>query len=539
LAAVIVLLALTTGIGAWASHEYWIHPLPTFRQLTFRRGVLLNARFTPDGATVFYSATWDGEPPQIFSIRADGTESQPLGLPPARLLSVSARGELAILLTRPGDVSARASGTLARVTPGGGVREVLENVFSADWSPDGNELAVVRRVGDETPLEYPIGHVLKRSVNVTVPVRVSPDGDRVAFMGEDGIAAIDREGRETRLFGRDCGGIAWSASGDALWASASSVEGAPHQIWLARGPGRAREVYRVAGGVGLLHDASKDGRLLFHHGFERVGVLARARGDAIEHDLSVFQYSVPTYMSPNGARVLVADLQSATTFVRAKDGGPPVRLAEGWGIDVSADGKRALVLGPRDPPKLTLTPIGAGERIPVPIDTFVHTGPTWFSGADRVLITATEAGKRERTYVIDLPNGKPRPITPEGTIAFRETEQDGFVVGRATDGSLAWYSVAAGTPRAISARLPQGFEVIRASRDGRFLLVYEDGPVPIHVERLDLVTGERSPWKTLKPDDPAGIAYMSRVVVTPDEQAYAYQYGRFLQDLYLVTGLNP
>jgi hypothetical protein len=501
--------------------------------------VILGARFTPDGATVFYSATWDGQPPQIFSIRADGTESQSLGLPPARLLSVSARGELAILLTRPGDVSARGSGTLARVMPGGAVRETLENVFSADWSPDGNELAVVRRVGDEVRLEYPIGTVLNHDVNESVPVRVSPQGDRVAYLGANGITAIDRGGHETHFFNHYCTGIAWSPSGDALWASASWNEGTGNQIWLAREAGRAREVYRLAGGVGSLHDASKDGRLLVHHGFERVGVLARARGDPIEHDLSVFQYSVPMYLSPDGARVLVGDLPSGITFVRDQPGRPPVRLADGWGSDVSSDGKRALVLSRHDPPKLTVTPIGAGDAIPVPIDAFVHTGPAWFSGDDRVLITATEAGKRDRTYVIQLPNGKPRPITPEGTIAFRETEHDGSVIGRATDGSLAWYSLASSTPRAISANLRQEFKVVRASRDGRFLFVYEDGPVPIQVERLDLATGERSPWKTLKPDDPAGIAYMDNVFVTPDEQAYAYQYGRFLQDLYLVTGLRP
>ena len=32
---------------------------------------------------------------------------------------------------------------------------------------------------------------------------------------------------------------------------------------------------------------------------------------------------------------------------------------------------------------------------------------------------------------------------------------------------------------------------------------------------------------------------MDNVFISPDEQAYASQYGRFLQDLYLVTGLRP
>ena len=38
------------------------------------------------------------------------------------------------------------SGTLATSPLGGGApREMLENVFDADWSPDGNELAVIDR----------------------------------------------------------------------------------------------------------------------------------------------------------------------------------------------------------------------------------------------------------------------------------------------------------------------------------------------------------------------------------------------------------
>ena len=132
--------------------------LPTFSKLTFRRGTILSAFFTSDGKSVVYSATWDGEPPEIFSMRIEAPESRSLGLPPARLLAVSSKGELAILLTPPGDASAYATGTLARVPlVGGAPREVLQDVYTADWSPDGNELAVVRRVAGELQLEYPIG----------------------------------------------------------------------------------------------------------------------------------------------------------------------------------------------------------------------------------------------------------------------------------------------------------------------------------------------------------------------------------------------
>jgi eukaryotic-like serine/threonine-protein kinase len=37
--------------------------LPTFQQLTFKRGILYSARFAPDGKTVIYSARWDSITP--------------------------------------------------------------------------------------------------------------------------------------------------------------------------------------------------------------------------------------------------------------------------------------------------------------------------------------------------------------------------------------------------------------------------------------------------------------------------------------------
>ncbi|MEP6994389.1 MAG: serine/threonine-protein kinase, partial [Acidobacteriota bacterium] len=63
-----------------------------FKQLTFQRGTVLTARFAPDGQTIVYSAAWDGRPLELFSTRADSTESRSLGLPPADVLSISSTG---------------------------------------------------------------------------------------------------------------------------------------------------------------------------------------------------------------------------------------------------------------------------------------------------------------------------------------------------------------------------------------------------------------------------------------------------------------
>jgi hypothetical protein len=84
--------------------------------------------------------------------------------------------------------------------------------------------------------------------------------------------------------------------------------------------------------------------------------------------------------------------------------------------------------------------------------------------------------------------------------------------------------------------LPPSTSAIRASADGRFLFLCEDG-VPGHIDRLELSTGRRIPWRTLQPEDPAGFVGAMSFAVTPDGAAYAYRYLRFLQDLYLVETL--
>src|ERR1017187_6511574 len=154
----------------------------SFHRLTFRHGNVLSARFAPDGQTVVYGAAWEGKPAEIFSVRTDSTESRPQGVSRADVLSISSKGELALLLKKGSYLSAGGSGTLARMPLGGSApREVLEDAFDADWAPNGEDMAVVRQTSEgKNRLEYPIGHALEESFFLG-RIRVSPSGDLVAF----------------------------------------------------------------------------------------------------------------------------------------------------------------------------------------------------------------------------------------------------------------------------------------------------------------------------------------------------------------------
>src|SRR5215469_16845162 len=51
-----------------------------FERLTFQRGYIRGARFTPDGQNVIYSAAWDGRPYEVFSSRVGDHHARSLDL---------------------------------------------------------------------------------------------------------------------------------------------------------------------------------------------------------------------------------------------------------------------------------------------------------------------------------------------------------------------------------------------------------------------------------------------------------------------------
>ncbi len=353
------------ALGAWLSHRLWEQVPPRFTQLTFRRGIVTSARLTPDGHTVVYSALWDGEPPEVFSRRLDSPASAPLGLPPATLLSVSSRGELAILLAPSGERGVLWLGTLARVPLSGGpVRPLLDGVLDADWSPDGRELAVIRWREGQFQLEYPIGTLRLRPCPPT-RVRTSPQGDGLALLDEDdGILLLDRTGRQRRLHvARNRQRLAWSPRGDSLLVDAGESD-LHRTLRRVTTSGVVTEICALAGTL-VVHDVARDGRVLVHHGFERWDVRARAPGDADEREASAFANSGVVGLSADGSQALLwyhGEGPPGAALLQPTRGGPPLRLGEGQAHGLSADG-RFVLLEVGQPPRFSLTPTGVGEPL--------------------------------------------------------------------------------------------------------------------------------------------------------------------------------
>ncbi len=535
---------------------------PSFVRLTFGRGAIQSARFAPDAQTIVYAAAWDGNPMQLFLMRAESPESRPLGFPEADILGISRSGEMALLLGHRWFDLDMSPGTLARMPLAGGKpREVLEGVALADWSPDGSELAVWRRVGERYRLEFPIGKVLYETTGTAQSLRVSPQGDMVALTLYDAntgsISVIDRAGRRTTL-ARDVAapGLAWSPSGDEVWFSAASLTSPrPPSLYAATLSGRVRLVERMVGWL-WLHDMARDGRLLMSNNSWKGGIVYLAAGDARERDLSWLDWSMLADLSPDGNMVLFTEgregaKNGAQTYLRRTDGSPPIRLGDGVALGLSPDGKWALALrfGPTAK-QLVLFPTGAGEATSLKPAGIEYYWAGWFPDGKRILIDGIAPNHRERLYVQDVAGGEPAAITPEGVSlrnvssegdggGARPISPDGKWVAAIGPDQKAWlYPLQEGGEARAIPGLMAGETPICWNAGGHALYVFRKGVLPAKLFRVDVVTGRRELVKEIVPADPAGIYAIDPILSTPDGKSYVYNYRRTLSDLYVAEGLK-
>jgi DNA-binding winged helix-turn-helix (wHTH) protein/Tol biopolymer transport system component len=551
-AVVLVLLPLAGYVAGrraalGADHPQAATVLPKLSRLTFRRGIVTTARFAPDGRTVVYSASWDGKPAQVFLNRPDSPESMALDAPSADLLAVSRTGELALGL-RPSLLFHQMGEfrTLARTAMAGGVpREVLRDVEAADWSADGQGLAVVRRIENRIKrLEYPIGNVLVEGTaeHALYRPRVSPDGALVAYVGGTkphlSLSVVDAKGHRRALWsGPDwVSGLAWSPKGDEVWFS---TEGR-FRLPLARAVDLSGHERLLAPIPGAISDVSRDGGVLVISGTRRSGISGVAPGEREERDLSWLEGSAVTDLSADGRRVLFGERMegggvSGRIYLRGTDGSPAVHLGDGYPLGLSPDGTRAAV-NLYGKPGLTLLPTGPGEaRTFDPGEAGNVYLVRWFPDGRRLLVGAIVPGHEGRLYVMDVDSGRMRAITAEQTGVGVVSPDGKWVATIGHDGHFL-YPVDGGERRPFPGAEADDWP-IQWSADGRSVYVRREGELPLPILRIDVSTGRIERWKDLLPADRSGIVYVDPMV-TADGSAYVYTYHRLLTELYLVEGLK-
>jgi len=513
--------------------------------LTYRRGTVLRARFAPDGQTVVYGAAWDGEPVGVYSVRLDTRESRSMDVPGADVLAVSSAGELALALGNRFTIGWESIGTLARMPLGGGApREVLERVQDADWSPDGQSLAVVREVGPLRRLEFPIGKILYETGGWISNARVGRDGKSVAFLDHpsrgDNSASVKVAGPDgvvRTVSASAANGLSWSASGEELFFPGGNG------LKAASPSGRSRFLFRSLGGTHL-KDVSAAGLVLVSRTTQQREIVGRPPGESRDRNLSWLDWSFPTALSDDGRFVLFEEQNLGAEyglFLRRTDGTPPVRLGDGRALALSPDGKWVLATRTADGEReLLLLPTGAGETRRLGRPAIVASAASFLPGGERLVLSGSVESGGARLYTFDLATAKLAPISPEGITAYfcAIASPDGrFAFATSPDGKLTLYPVGEGEPLVVPGTTSEDVP-IRWSADGRAIFVRSASGVPAKVERIDVTTGERQTWLEIVPPDPAGVQGIGPIHMSADGRSYVYSYRRKLDQLYVVRGLR-
>jgi hypothetical protein len=526
-----------------------------FQRLTFRRGNILNARFAPDGQTVIYGAAWEGKPSELFSVRTDSFESRPLGLDHADVLSVSSRGELAVLIGRGSFQRPGVPGTLARLPLGGGAaRELQEDVLSAAWAPDGETLAITRSASNgKYVLEFPIGHAIEESFFLVPRFAISRQGQLAfaEFTEDDNTVNVfvtDRSGKKRRLVQglRSFDGMSWSSKTGELffYGRRGAGDDALRAVSLS---GTERVVWPGSGDFAL-HDVAPDGRVLLERYTARRGVVYVPGDGGPARDLGWLDGTSLADLSRDGSRILFTELgeggrSNRGVYIRRTDGSPAVRLGDGRPENFSPDGKWVATATTGEKPEIVLLPTGAGSPRKVPIEGIKPFGAIFIGDGSRIAIFHSAPGEPPQVSVVGIEGGKPRLVRTEGVNA-----ELGF--GFSPDGARFAYSVA--DRRIVVAPVSGGpavpvpgaslgpCEIITGwSHDGRSLLLRNRCEVSARVARMDVQTGERTEWKDLQLGDPTGVISVSDPHYSADDAGYAYGYVRTVSsDLYLVDGLK-
>jgi hypothetical protein len=553
--------ALTAAV--FAATTAWMGPRPGVAEYvpaTFRKGAVSSARFTPDGLSFVYSASWEGQPYAAFLGRSANPDARDLQLRDVRIMSISRAGDMAVLFGPQNITHTWGLRTLARIPMAGGSRrDMLSGVVDADWIPGTDTLAVVRDTGESRPwtVEFPAGTVVHET-RAAWSLRVSPDGNRVAFFEgpvmfgsapQAMITVVDRSGRKSTVTRDWAGfGLAWAPSGTEIWFTATRPapgEFAPslHAVSLS---GAERPVYRAPDWL-VLHDISDDGRVLLSRNTIRINLTCQRPGDTSERDLTWQLASAAKGISPDGETLIFEDeLLSSPSgnpviFSRNIDGSPAISIGDGSGAVLSPDGKWVVALRGGD---LVLLPTGVGGTVTLPKGELVRIGNgAWLPDSKRIVFTGYTADNTSRGYLQEIPAGLPRAITPPGVVlADRSAARDENAVLARAGATWVLFPIQGGDGRPVPGLTSEDLP-LQWSHGGRYLYTVASvngaRVAAVDVSRVEVASGSRSVWRTLRPADPVGVEDMRETfVITPDAQSYCYSYMRRLGDLFVVDGLN-
>ena len=546
----LALVLVTVMLGAYfAGRRHLSSSSASYRQLTLEPGYAGPARFTRDGNTVVYSAAWNGGAKQLYVQRSNSTQAAALSLD-ADVLGIADNGDMAVILKRRFLATWLQRGTLARLPlEGGAPRPILEDVYEADITPDGKQFAVVRRDRGKQRLEFPIGKMLFETSGWISDPRISPDGKRVAFIDHDqvpddrgAVALVDMQGGVRRLTPYYATGrsLCWTPDGNEVWYTAS-LEGEDPGMYAVTLAGKQRVVLRSPTEL-VIEDISASGKVLLESVRFQIEMGVKRSGDDRARDLKTGVDMAS--MSPDGQWIVFNRYQGSDyqAYVKKADGVTAVKLGDGYGSGITWDETMVAAAQNSQPHKLYLYPMGAGEQRVIDLGELSAAFGTWendltFSRDGRwAVFSAFDPKQQIRDYLLDMRDGKLRPVTPVGTRAGKVSPDGTRIV--TLDIAAEKYVLVDAASGAVSEILgiEKNDEVLGWNLDGRMVNVWNQD-LPARLSRVDVASGRRQLVQTVEPLAMLGSMY-ARMVTSADGKTAAYRHRRGLYAIYIADGLQ-
>jgi len=543
---------LVLGAAAWMfALRFAVRPQPKFTRLTYQQGYLSNARFAGDGQTVVYSAQWNNDPLQIYSVRTQFPQSTKVDLPGAALLALSSTGAVEVATDLVYE-SWFTYGTMGQAQMAGGTpRAQQKEVIAADYAPDGKTLAVTRRANRKVQLEYPEGKIIYTTAGYLDYVRVSPSGKQVAFVehpvyGDDRgwVSLVDETGSRKQL-SKEYGtvqGLAWSRAGAEIWFTAADVT-TDRQLYGVNLSGNVRQILATPQGVRLL-DIAADGRALLSMERQQPEItgIDPATGKELR-GLEWFDASIMGDILPDGKAIAFLEWGGPAgpfylTVYRKLDGSGPVALGPGASPKFSPDGTMVAAPLLTRPPQVVLNPIGTGESRRLPAgDITSLKGVFWFPDGKHLLLTGATEGQSLRTYEMDLEGGKPQALGPSDFIGAAVSSDGKRIAGQNASVQAVVFDREAQKLETFPGVAPKEV-LVKWTEDGQALLVYSATPWEARVYRVEAATGKRTLLETVQPHEKAGLMLPIRLAYAERSKTCAYSSVRILGTLYVAEGLE-
>jgi DNA-binding winged helix-turn-helix (wHTH) protein/Tol biopolymer transport system component len=529
--------------AVWSRFEAKSNP-PVFHQITFRRGVITNARFTPSGEVV-YGARWRDESPHLFLTDTTSPESRDLQFGNASLASVSQSATLAIFPKSAQNTNEKRK--IAVVPLHGGAPRVFgTDIVGADWAPDGSTLYVVRSAEGSAALEYPPGKVLYQTSGWLDPPRVSPNGDRVAIIehpikGDDGgdVLVINTNGIARRLSTgwESIQGLAWHPSNNEIWFTATR-NGVNRELHAVDQSGHLRTVGSLAS-VLRLFDISAAGRVLLSRGNVRLAMFAGDFSTLKQKEISWFDWSRAVGISSDGQEILFDETGQGggpkyTAYLYHRENGATEKIGDGRAVDISADGRWILTANRSNFSQFTLVSVKDSVRRILNAPGLHYQGARFMPDGHEIVVQANPENKPTEMYLQNLETGSLRLIRGGGNLDHMTVSPDGHLVaGYSKPGGIAVVSLTGEPRRSLSVEFRS---MPLTWKNTHTLIVHSLDDNLIRVSALDLDTGKQTslrqiPLSTAQPDGD-----LAALVMSSDLSTYAYSLAQTSTDLLAVDG---